>query len=69
MLVLERKTGEGIVIGDGPDKVYVSISKSNDGKVKLGIDAPRSVSVMRAELLDQAGAERKAAAKDRTPQE
>lgn len=50
MLVLERKTGEGIVIGDGPDKVYVSISKSNDGKVKLGIVAPKHIAVDRIEV-------------------
>lgn len=50
MLILERKTGEGIVIGDGPDKVYVSIAKSNDGKVKLSIVAPKSISVDRIEV-------------------
>jgi len=66
MLVITRRIEESFVIAG---TITVKVLAIESGRVKLGIDAPRSVSVMRAELLDQAGAERKAAAKDRTPQE
>lgn len=47
MLVLTRKRGERIMIGD--DVVLTVIEISGD-QVRIGIEAPRSVSVMREEL-------------------
>lgn len=47
MLVLTRKRGERIMIGD--DVVLTVIDISGD-QVRIGIEAPRSVSVMREEL-------------------
>jgi carbon storage regulator len=47
MLVLSRSTGEAINIG--PDIVITVISIGN-GRVKLGINAPRDVPVCRDEL-------------------
>ncbi|MCP4571460.1 MAG: carbon storage regulator CsrA [bacterium] len=57
MLVLTRKQGEAIDIGDDVKVVVVSI---RGGTVKLGIDAPRSVPVWRREVRDagQRGQER-----------
>lgn len=49
MLVLSRRVGERLVIGD--DIVVTVIEVRSDG-VRLGIDAPRSVSVHRAEVLE-----------------
>ena len=49
MLVLARKLDESIVIGDNITLKVISIDK---GVVKLGIDAPRSVSIIRNELLE-----------------
>ncbi|SFV74606.1 Carbon storage regulator [hydrothermal vent metagenome] len=49
MLVLARKLGESIVIGDGIVVKVISIEK---GVVKLGIDAPSSVPIVRSELLE-----------------
>lgn len=49
MLVLSRRVGERLVIGD--DIVVTVIEVRSDG-VRLGIDAPRHVRVHRAEVLD-----------------
>lgn len=50
MLVLSRKVGESVVIGDD---VTVTILEVRGDIVRVGIDAPRSVAVHRAELLEQ----------------
>ena len=50
MLVLSRRVGESIVIGDD---VTVTILEVRGDIVRVGIDAPRSVAVHRAELLEQ----------------
>ena len=49
MLVLARKLDEAIIIGDNISIKVISIDK---GVVKLGIDAPRDVSIVRNELLE-----------------
>lgn len=49
MLVLARKLDESIVIGDNIVVKVISIDK---GVVKLGIDAPSSISIVRSELLE-----------------
>ena len=49
MLVLSRRVGERLVIGD--DIVVTIIEVRSDG-VRIGIDAPRHVRVHRAEVLE-----------------
>jgi len=49
MLVLARKVDESIVIGDN---VVIKIISIDKGVVKLGIDAPNDVTILRSELLD-----------------
>lgn len=49
MLVLARKLDESILLGDDIVIKVISIEK---GVVKLGIDAPKSVSIIRSELLE-----------------
>jgi len=50
VLILTRRTGEAIVInGD----IRVSILSIEGERVKLGIEAPREVPVLRQELLDE----------------
>ena len=61
MLVLTRKTGESIKIGD--DIEIVVISAKND-QVKIGIKAPKNVEVFRKEILDQIQSENEQASKD-----
>lgn len=50
MLVLSRREGEGIQIG--PD-VTVHFLRDEAGQIKVGIDAPRSINIVRLELLDR----------------
>lgn len=49
MLVLSRRVGERLVIGD--DIVITVIDVRSDG-VRVGIDAPRHVRINRAEVLE-----------------
>ncbi|SMP71953.1 carbon storage regulator, CsrA [Neorhodopirellula lusitana] len=51
MLVLSRKLGEQLVIGDD---VTVTITKISGNRVTVAIDAPREVAIKRAELLEKA---------------
>lgn len=51
MLVLRRKCGESLTIGDDIKIVCLGIER---GQIKLGIQAPRSMSVLREELLEKA---------------
>jgi carbon storage regulator len=55
MLVLTRKLLEKLYIGD---QICVTVVRLEGGQVRLGIDAPREVPVVRAELrpLDPRGA-------------
>jgi len=49
MLVLTRRQGERIHIGDG---IVIKVIKSGKKAVKIGIEAPKDVRVMRAELIE-----------------
>jgi len=50
MLVLTRKVGERIVIGDS---IVLTVVRIQGDKVRLGIDAPQEVSIHREEIHDQ----------------
>ena len=50
MLVLSRKKNESIVIGDD---VFIVVVEIRGDKVRLGIDAPKSVTVHRREIYDR----------------
>jgi|TARA_R110002167_G_scaffold89423_1_gene241389 carbon storage regulator len=59
MLILTRKVGEAIIIGDDVEVVVLGINEY--GQAKLGINAPRSVSVHREEIhkkIKESGNER-----------
>jgi carbon storage regulator len=50
MLVLTRKLMEKLFIGDD---ICVTVVRLEGGQVRLGIDAPREVAVVRAELVPE----------------
>ena len=50
MLVLSRRTGESVVLGED---ITVTVLEVRGDVVRVGIDAPRSLKVHRAELLQQ----------------
>lgn len=59
MLVLSRRSGQGILIGKDIEVVVLS---TEGGQVRLGIRAPRDVTVLRRELLNEVMDENRLAA-------
>jgi|688.fasta_scaffold10684_2 carbon storage regulator CsrA len=54
MLVLSRKEGEKLLVGEN---ITIVISKISGNRVTIGIEAPRDVKVVRGELERQVAAE------------
>ncbi len=50
MLILSRKIGQSFKVGND---VTITIKSVDGGQVKVGISAPREVSIMRSELLTE----------------
>lgn len=50
MLILTRRPGESICIGDD---ITVTITEINGGQVRVGVEAPRDVSVDRNEVRER----------------
>lgn len=49
MLVITRSPGQSLVIGDD---IEIIVSEVNKDKVKISINAPRDIKIMRKELLE-----------------
>ena len=58
MLVIARKVGQTILIGDN---IEITISAVRGDQVRLAIQAPREISVVRREVAEQVGAGNQAA--------
>jgi carbon storage regulator len=50
MLVLSRKLGESVLLGNDIRVTVISIDR---GKIRLGFEAPRDVEIYRQEIYDQ----------------
>jgi len=61
MLVLSRKLDESILIGDD---IVIKVIAIENGSVKLGIEAPKDVAILRSELIEEVTAINKASAKE-----
>lgn len=58
MLIITRKKGESLMIGDD---IEIIVSKIDDGSVKIGIKAPQNVEILRKELYEEVEQENKEA--------
>ncbi|MBQ0140800.1 MAG: carbon storage regulator CsrA [Kurthia sp.] len=58
MLVLTRKLGESIIIGDG---IEVKIVGIDGDQIKLGVEAPKEVKIYRQEIFEAIQAENRQA--------
>lgn len=56
MLVLSRKIGESIVIGDN---IHVTVNRIQGDKVVLGFDAPKEIAIHRSEVYGRIQDERR----------
>jgi len=58
MLILTRRAGESIMIGDD---IVITVVESGRDQVRLGVDAPRSIAVHRHEVYAAISQENEAA--------
>lgn len=54
MLVITRKKGESLLIGDD---IEIKIVKVEDGSVKIAIDAPKEQTILRKEVYEKVKSE------------
>ncbi|MFN5582520.1 carbon storage regulator [Gemmatimonas sp.] len=59
MLILGRREGDSILVGDGVRIVVVSCDRSG---VRIGIEAPSSLKILRGEIAEQVAKENQRAA-------
>ena len=66
MLILQRKAGESLLIGEDISITVVSI---DGGRVRLAISAPQEIPILRRELVDATAANKDSAAGESSPAE
>lgn len=66
MLILQRRIGESLVIGE---EIRISVVSIEGGRVRLAISAPSEVSILRSELLDAKLANQDSAVEEAAPAE
>ena len=66
MLILQRKAGESLVIGDD---ITVRVISVDGTRVRLAISAPEDVSILRSELIVATAANRDSAREEAAPTE
>jgi carbon storage regulator len=66
MLILQRKAGESLVIGED---ITVTVVSVEGGRVRLAISAPKDTPILRSELVVATAANRDAAQEESAPSE
>ncbi len=66
MLILRRKIGETLLIGDA---IKITVLDAGDGGARLAIDAPKEIPILRSELVRAVDANRDSANEQSKPQE
>lgn len=66
MLILRRKPGEQLLIGEN---IRITVMDVSEGGVRLAIDAPREITILRSELKKAVDANRDAANEQSEPQQ
>ncbi|MFI3253284.1 MAG: carbon storage regulator CsrA [Eubacteriales bacterium] len=64
MLVLQRKVGESVLIGD---ETTVTVLAVEGGRVRLAVDAPKYIQILRSELKVAAEENRAASQENASP--
>ena len=64
MLILQRKAGESLLIGED---IEISILSVDSGRVRIAIDAPKHISILRSELKRAAATNHEAAEQSASP--
>jgi len=64
MLILTRRVGEAVMIGE---EVTVTVLGVKGNQVRIGVDAPQTVSVHREEIFDRIKGERGESAERAAP--
>lgn len=64
MLILQRKAGESLFIGDD---IYVEVVSVDNGRVRLAIKAPSQVPILRSELRTAMDTNRDSALEEASP--
>ncbi len=54
MLILQRKPSEAVLIGDD---IRIVILRSDGGGVRIGIEAPSEIPILREEIVDEVRSE------------
>lgn len=65
-MILQRKTGESLLIGED---IRVSVVSVEAGRVRLAIEAPQEIPILRSELKVAVDANRDAAREETSPLE
>ena len=63
-MILQRKAGESLLIGE---EIEISVLSVEAGRVRLAIEAPRNVSILRSELKNAAEVNQEAASEELSP--
>ena len=68
MLILTRRIGETLIIGEGENKVTATVLGVKGNQVRLGVNAPKDVSVHREEIYQRIQQEKSQGNNARWPQ-